>query len=123
MRFQQRYVALSGYAWHGDVLTAVWAQRSSATSPYALTFAEWPLGSSATAPHAQTLATGTVSAFAPAVRWVGDRVVLTGMEGDDRTGAVRLAASWLGVAHVVDHAITVTPAIDAEVHVSPVRLP
>jgi len=105
-------------AFEGDALHVVWASRGSDREPYALRWSKI-VGTAAPAPP-QRLGTGITSAFAPSLAIEdGGRILIAWMEGDDKTGTIKVGASTRGIASAIALAYPVsnpgTNARDPEV--------
>jgi hypothetical protein len=85
-------VGAPALAFKGETLYAVWGERALAPSTdYVMHYVAWDTANAA--PPAKKPIPGTGSAYAPGLASTGSTLVLAWMEGDDKTGAIRLGST------------------------------
>jgi hypothetical protein len=96
--------------YRGNDLVLAWGQRSSRTDPYRLRMLAFDPETSALPSPTVLETTANVSAFAPAIAARGDLLVAAWMEGNDRAGVVKLAATRGEIDSLARGAVTISPA-------------
>jgi hypothetical protein len=98
-------VGAATIAFDGDTLYAMWASRSSDKDPYVL---KWTKVAGTGSPEPPQALTTSASSFAPGLSVQDSRFLLAWMEGDEKSGKVRVGASKKDLASAVGQAVVVS---------------
>jgi hypothetical protein len=107
-------VGAPALAFQGETLYAVWGERATgSTGNYVMHYIAWDTANAA--PPTKKSIAGTGSAFAPGLASTGTTLVLTWMEGDDKSGTVKLgSASSANLEDAIKNVQSIsTPGVNA----------